>query len=213
MRHLLRILHRSLSYLRLDKSVQIELLNWYDRDFDNPVPHHLKMRILSSGQIPDVWVETGTYMGQTTKFLAESGAFVFSVEPSPTLAKLAQKKFSGIGNIEIINQLSENAMYDVLTRVLIDQKESVSFWLDGHFSEGVTHLGPVETPIKRELEIISAFMDRFNRVDIYIDDFRCFVRQMPDYPSPHYLSSWAESHQASWDVQHDIFIIRKEAIL
>ena len=195
--------------MRLNRGMRNELLNWSDRFYDSPAPQFVKMRILKSGNKPEVWIETGTYYGQTTESLAANGSMVYSIEPSRALANDAAIRFSEDKNIEIINDLSEAILENLLKKIALDGKSTVSFWLDGHYSEGITHLGPLETPIEKELQIISKFMNSFKAVSIYIDDFRCFVGMRPDYPSPSFLSLWAESHNASWDVRHDIFIISK----
>jgi hypothetical protein len=198
-----------LAFWRLGRSNRTELINWNNRLFESPAPQFIKMQILASGDSPEVWIETGTYTGQTTKTLSASGSVVYSIEPSGELAEAASLKFENDKNVTIINDLSENILEELLENIVLDGKSTVSFWLDGHYSEGVTHRGPMETPIKKELEIISNFMNRFDSLTIYIDDFRCFVARMPDYPTPHFLSQWAESQTASWDVRHDIFIISK----
>jgi hypothetical protein len=96
-----------------------------------------------------------------------------------------------------------------VAQILDDGITTINFWLDGHYSGSGTYRGPVTTPIVKELEIISDFMDNFFSVNIFIDDFRLFVNQSTDYPTNSFLSNWADSHNATWTVQHDIFIVRK----
>lgn len=184
-------------------------MNWAERNFDSPAPHFVKMRVLTPASEPGVWIESGTYVGQTTAELAQRGGLVFSIEPSKELATEVMARLGKMENIRIINDLSENVLDDLITEVIAANYSTIAFWLDGHYSEGITHLGPVETPIISELEIISKHMNAFKEVTIYIDDFRCFVAQLPDYPTPYFLSEWAESQKATWDVRHDIFIISK----
>lgn len=99
-----------------------------------------------------------------------------------------------------------------MAQILDSGTTTINFWLDGHYSEGITHRGPVDTPIIKELEIISDFMDKFFSVNIFIDDFRLFVNQSTDYPSAFFLCNWADIHDATWTVKHDIFIVRKKSL-
>jgi hypothetical protein len=166
------------------------------------------MSILETVKNVDVWVETGTYMGQTTEVLARNTSRVISIEPSPELAKKAKMLFAQNLNVQIVNGLSENELPSILETLPSDSL-SIAFWLDGHYSEGPTHLGPIETPIVQELRIIEAHLQNFLEVTIFIDDFRCFVNRQTDYPQTSFLSTWADGNGMSWSVEHDIFIARK----
>jgi hypothetical protein len=194
-------------YFSLQFADKMEFVAWWRRDFASPAPHFLKMRILGSAKNVDVWIETGTYMGRTTEFLRKSGCRIISIEPSEELGNKAKRLFASHSNVEIVIGLSEFELENILDG-LGPEIRSVAFWLDGHFSGGPTHLGPVETPIQRELEIIAARLHRFEKVDIFVDDFRCFVNQDTDYPSTKMLSSWAKDNDLSWSVEHDIFVAR-----
>jgi hypothetical protein len=111
-------------------------------------------------------------------------------------------------NVQIVNGLSENELSSIL-ETLHSDSSNIAFWLDGHYSEGPTHLGPIETPIVQELKIIEAHLQNFQEVTIFIDDFRCFVNRQTDYPQTSFLSTWADGNGMSWSVEHDIFIARK----
>jgi hypothetical protein len=195
-------------YLSLTSAGKVEYVGWWKRNFRSPAPHFVKMSILGTSKNVDVWVETGTYMGQTTEFLARNTSRVISIEPSPELAKRAEVLFAQNQNIQIVNGLSENELPSILEALPSDSL-NIAFWLDGHYSEGSTHLGPIETPIVQELRAIEAQLQKFQELAIFIDDFRCFVNQQQDYPQTSFLSRWAESNGMSWSVEHDIFIARK----
>ena len=154
-----------------------------------------------------MWIETGTYMGRTTDFLRRIGTSVVSIEASKELASKAKYLFERHSNVQIVHGLSEDELEKILDG-LGSEVRRIAFWLDGHFSGGPTHLGPVETPIQKELEIISRKLERFDEVSVFIDDFRCFVNQETDYPGTEILSCWAKENNLSWSVEHDIFIAR-----
>ena len=52
----------------------LRLYNWYfKRGCSLPAPHFVKQAVLSRNAIKNsVWVETGTYLGDTTKFLCKT---------------------------------------------------------------------------------------------------------------------------------------------
>jgi hypothetical protein len=208
MRQKFSFLRFFLFYLKLSPSNKLEFIAWLRRSFNDPAPHFVKMKVLSTAKDVDVWIETGTYVGQTTEFLGKSGLKVISIEPSRELANAATFRLKNYSNIKIVNALSEEVLGDQINSLPTSVKH-IAFWLDGHYSDGSTHLGPVETPIKRELELIESELQRFSCVTIFIDDFRCFVEGYNDYPSATYLSNWVDKNNMTWEVKHDIFIVRK----
>jgi len=111
-------------------------------------------------------------------------------------------------NIEIINDLSERALPVLLPKIRGD----VNFWLDGHYSHGVTHKGPNETPIIAELEAISSNLRRWPQIAVLIDDVRDFtgmVQYYDAYPTLDFLVDWSRAHGLSWHIEHDIFVARR----
>jgi hypothetical protein len=181
-------------------------LAWILRGAQPPAPQSVKMSVLRRWSNPgDVWVETGTYLGDTTATLGKIGSAVISIEPEPTLAEMARKKFSRVQNVNIINQTSEDAFPEAVASV----SGSVAFWLDGHYSAGITFLGEQETPVKSELQTIANQIERFDSVAVFVDDFRCFGASrsaIEPYPSREFLVNWAETNKLGWTVEHDIFV-------
>ena len=188
---------------------KIEFISWWHRDFESPAPHYVKMRVLDSAVNVDVWIETGTFMGRTTDFLRQNSSLVVSIEPDEELAANATQLFKRYPNVRIVKGLSEDELERILSELRF-KGGHIAFWLDGHFSGGTTHLGPIETPIQKELEIIAQNLQYFNEVSVFIDDFRCFANRETDYPSTDVLAFWAAKNNMPWSVQHDIFIARKE---
>ena len=155
------------------------------------------------------WVETGTYVGDTTAILAKQARQVYSIEPAPALSSRAQQRFAKYKNVEIIRGTSE-AVFPVLLPKL---SGDVSFWLDGHYSAGETFKGGQDTPIRQELDAIAAILPQLGRVVILVDDVRCFDPSLPefsDYPSRDWLVEWAGRLNLKWHIEHDIFILRKD---
>ncbi len=186
-----------------------EAKKWADRGYDMPAPQIVKWSVLTRYGIPTgTWVETGTYLGGTTAFLAEHAAHVYSIEPAPALAQAAVERFQDCPNVTILQGLSEDCMPGVLAGI----EGPVSFWLDGHFSAGNTFQGPSDTPIRSELAAIEPQLSRWETVTVLVDDVRCFDPSNPhfaDYPTRGWLVDWADRNGLSWVFEHDIFIARK----
>jgi len=179
---------------------------WKEKQYAAPSPDRVREQVLLRlGQADAIWVETGTFKGNTTHFLALNSRFVFSIEPEPTLFAHAVKRFEGRPNIQIINGLSEV----VLPALMPSLPAEVNFWLDGHYSAGDTHKGPVDTPIIQELACIEENIAKFSKLTVLIDDIRCFnpaIEAFADYPSVDYLVDWARRVKLFWHIEHDIFV-------
>jgi len=152
-----------------------------------------------------VWVETGTWLGDTTAWLASRASHVHSIEPSPDLAARATLRFADSAGVTIHRGTSE----EVFDSILASLSGPVAFWLDGHYSGEGSFEGRSRTPIVGELRSIGAAVDRLDGVRVFVDDFRCFGSDDPefaDYPTPDHLVGWAIDHGLRWTVEHDIFV-------
>jgi hypothetical protein len=182
--------------------------NWADREFAAPSPHFVKQKVLLRNGLRDAtWVETGTYMGDTTSVLSKVAKMVYSIEPDPMLFSKAEKKFSNTTNVKLIKGLSE----DVFPKLLPTITGNICFWLDGHYSEGITFKGPQDTPIMDELGVIERNLARMNKIVVMVDDVRCFDPKNPEYsayPPVDLLVDWARKHNLTWNIEHDIFIAK-----
>jgi len=115
-----------------------------------------------------VFVETGTFMGDTSASAASVFKTVHTVELSKDLFRNAVKRFEGQPNIILHNGDSSR----ILPQILNEIKGNIFFWLDGHFSEGVTAKGAENTPVIKELKAIQDA--GLKGAVILIDDLRCF---------------------------------------
>lgn len=189
----------------------IQTKNWITSDFSPPSPSFVKRRILAREGIADgAWIETGTYLGGTTKVLAGISPEVVSIEPSEWLHRHATRRLSGRQNITLLNGTSEDKLDSAITSI---KSRKLNLWLDGHYSAGATYHGENETPIMRELEVVAKHLSRFESTAIFIDDIRCFTpgkHRDTNYPLLSVLPAWCEQNQATWKIEHDIFIARRE---
>jgi hypothetical protein len=192
------------------RKILVELLQmqqWRARGYLENAPQLVKQNLFVKYGVPQAqWVETGTFLGETTDFLSNSYSFVYSVEPEKELYKNAMKKFLN-QNVELFNGVSEDVMPSLLLRL----KGDINFWLDGHYSAGVTFKGNKNCPVEEELIAIKNNLLNFTKVSILIDDVRCFLPTntiYSDYPSIDFLVDWARVNNFNWRVEHDVFVMR-----
>ena len=122
------------------------------------------------------FVETGTYLGDTVEKMKTIFYKIYSIELGKSLYENACIRFANDSNVILYCGDSGELLKDILPE--IDKK--ILFWLDGHYSYGITVKGNKNTPIIEELETISKNNQK-NHI-ILIDDARCFGVE-DDYPS------------------------------
>lgn len=147
------------------------ILYYFNSGCHGVSPDLLKMRIVKSylKQFSmNIFIESGTYLGDTCNYIAESGVRCISIELSEQLYREVTKRFRSYKNVELI--LGDSSME--LSKLLAKIKEPALFWLDGHYSAGITACAGKFTPISDELEAI--FNHSITQHVILIDDARCF---------------------------------------
>ncbi len=178
---------------------------WRHSNYSSPSPQHVKIKVLKSHSLPNAtWIETGTYLGDTTSKLAKIAKKVISIEPQTELSLFASNRLKRHKNVKIINAASENCISVILEGI----SGPTCFWLDGHYSGDITFQGTEVSPISAELSAISNYLAS-NKVAVLIDDFRLFVNSTSTgYPSQYSLVKWADEKNLTWTVEHDIFIAK-----
>jgi hypothetical protein len=183
---------------------------WKRRCYAAPSPSLVKKQVLLRNAIPNgTWVETGTFLGETTSFLAAHSTQVYSLEPAVKLYDRAVRKFANKSNVKIINGPSET----IFPSLLPNLHGAVNFWLDGHYSAGNTYQGEKDTPIIEELLQIEANIGRFCGLCVLVDDVRCFdptIKAYETYPSIDFLVDWARRNGLKWHIEHDIFVAKSQ---
>lgn len=117
---------------------------------------------------PRVFIETGTYYGDTVAAVKDMYANVISIEVDETLYKKACQRFAADQNVRIVHGDCASELQAILATL----KEPATFWLDGHYSGGETGKGVIEDPILISLNQIAAHPVREHV--IFIDDARTF---------------------------------------
>ena len=187
--------------------------NWKKRQFSSPSPEFIKHDVLKSNTLENcLWIESGTYYGNTTNVLSKIANKIISIEADEKLYNLAKKKFEKIKNVEIVFGKSE----DLLKNILIKNytHKNVCFYLDAHLCQD--HLtnkktfGNEEsgTPIEIELNSIENEKNNFDNINLLIDDIRLFDANFQNYPSKNYLVDWCKKNNFKWEILHDIFLAK-----
>ena len=132
------------------------------------------------------FVETGTFLGDTTN--RTSGVFekVFTIELGHDLATRAKNRFRNKSHVMVIEGDATEKLHEVFEKH--DFNKSIVF-LDGHFSEGITACGDLPEPAILELEYLAKHKKRI--LGIVIDDFRTFG-VLEGFPSKAQLLASAE---------------------
>lgn len=170
------------------------LKNWEKKGKPVPPPHRIKQLAIEYYQKKhntSILIETGTYLGDMVK--AQLGNFktIYSIELGKDLWKKAVKRFEKEKHVNILLGDSGKVLFDLIPKI----NENAIFWLDGHYSGGITSKGKNECPIYDELNAI--LNSNFKHI-VLIDDARCFNGE-GDYPTieklkEHILSRYSKSN-------------------
>ena len=143
------------------------------------IPDSVKREVLMSYKEQydiKIFVETGTYHGDMVEAMKNVFDKIYSIELGLNLFNKAKEKFSPYKHIEIIHGDSGKELKSIMEKI----DEPTLFWLDAHYSMGITVRGEKDTPIYEELNHILGSYN-FGHV-IVIDDARCFGTD-PAYPT------------------------------
>ncbi len=112
------------------------------------VNHILNQQKLYNSRI---LIETGTYLGDTINRVKDSFEKIYSIELSESLFRRAKKRFSNTPRIFLFKGDSGKILGDVIKKT---SGKNLLFWLDGHYSGGITQKGETDTPIIQEIKLI-----------------------------------------------------------
>jgi SAM-dependent methyltransferase len=164
--------------VRLRGRVISSVVRWYLHGRPAPPPPSVKRAVLRRhlrAHRLKVFVETGTFLGETAAALAPMAAKVVTIELSSELVDVARRHLARAKNVSVFH--GDSAL--LLPSVLADLHEPALFWLDGHYSEGNTARGLTDTPVREELAAILRHASGGHV--ILIDDARAF--EGGEYPT------------------------------
>lgn len=143
-------------------------------------------------------VETGTYRGRTARALAAIYPAVVTIELSPELHRRAVEALRDVPSVEARLGHSSQVLRDVA-----DPTAPTLFYLDGHWSGGVTAGEEDECPVLEEIAAIGAG----NPNDcLVIDDANLFTSAPPPPHDPKAWPSLTEIFDAIRTLRPDHFL-------
>lgn len=122
------------------------------------------------------FIETGSLYGQGIEDALKAGfQHVISIEISEKYFQLCQEKFKKNPAVHVV--FGDSSL--LLSSVLSSIDAPITFWLDGHFSNGDTGKGKSNTPLLEELSAIRNH--HIKNHTILIDDVRLLGVEDLDY--------------------------------
>ncbi|WP_049815195.1 hypothetical protein [Rhodothermus marinus] len=146
---------------------------WIQLGCQSPPPHLVKLytlRAYAKAFGLRVFIETGTYLGDTAEWMARMGMRVYTIELDETLFKDAQLRLQRYRNVTVMWGDSGEILPKLLSSEI---REPALFWLDAHYSGGITARGTIESPIESEISAI--LHHNVKGHVILIDDARHFT--------------------------------------
>lgn len=115
------------------------------------------------------FVETGTCVGDGVRCALDAGfEHIYSIEISEKLHAQNIETFREDHRVSLFCGNSETMLAQIIAKI----EEPITFWLDAHYSGGVTEMADSNCPIMKELQTI--INHRVGRHTILIDDVRLF---------------------------------------
>ncbi len=182
----------------------INEIKWRVTRKPSPPPHFIKQRIIKKYAKKfslDIFIETGTYLGSTILSVRNLFDDIYSIELDGALFEKARNKFMPYPHINILRGDSSKVLPIILSKI----DKPALFWLDGHYSAGITAKGDLNTPILKELKLI--LNHKIKKNIILIDDARCFVGK-DDYPTIAELESFVKKINPNLSFKNEDDIIR-----
>ena len=180
-----------------------QLAEWERNGKPVPPPHIVKQMAIDAYRKKyqlDILVETGTYLGDMVEAQRASFKKIYSIELSEKLFDKAGKRFKEFTQIKILH--GDSGV--VLNKLLPEIDKPALFWLDGHYSGGITAQGNKDCPVPEELNAI--LKSKFDHV-ILIDDARLF-NGTNDYPTIDEIKAMIEASGKKFTIETKDDIIR-----
>lgn len=180
------------------------IADWKNSGCPLPPPHIIKQNAIKAYQEKygyTTLIETGTYLGNMVEAQKNRFKKIISIELGVDLYEKAKERFKNDKNVTLMQGDSGK----VLPLISKDLNEPAIFWLDGHYSAGITAKGEKICPIFEELDAIFDSKP-FNHV-LLIDDARLFIDE-DDYPTIEKLTEYVKSKNDKYKIEVKEDIIR-----
>ena len=196
-------------------SVFKDSIQWIVRGYSANSPTYIKRAQLIKHSLHNsIWIETGTYLGQTAKFLRKFSTQIYTIEPDIDLFKSVKKYLNKYKNIIVINATSEKALEKLLSKKI---KKNVNFFLDAHNvsnNSTKTYQSSISNPILNELKIIKKNINNLKDFVIFIDDLNWheidFVKTKKKTTTRlNQIIDWCKINNLTWTISHNMMICKK----
>lgn len=188
-----------------------DLILWHKRNYSGCSPSFIKRTVLIKNALHDsIWIETGTYLGQTTKFLSKYFFKIYTIEANSNLFNSTKKYLEKYENIVVINATSEIGLEIVLSSKI---DKNVNFFLDAHGvsnNKTPTYIGKESNPILNELNIIKKKINNLKNFKIFIDDIDWCAMDYIEKNKRSKLNlivNWCTDNNLHWIISNNILII------
>ncbi len=193
---------RFIQEINKNRFKQNQLRKWEENGCPMPPPHIVKQLAIQEYHKTSKYntlVETGTYLGDMVEAQKKVFEKIYSIELGMELFQKAIHRFRHDKNVTIVQGDSGLMLHEIVQQL----NEPAIFWLDGHYSAGITAKGEKDCPIFGEMDAILN-NNKFQHI-ILIDDARYFVGQ-GDYPTIDQLTEYVTSKNRNYhvDVKNDI---------
>jgi hypothetical protein len=195
---------RKILHFRSQLQSKKQIKDWERRGCPVPTPHIIKQIIVGEYQRKygyTTFIETGTFMGDMVEAQRKRFKRIYSIELGDDLFRKAKRRFEKDKKITIVHGDSGKVLPQILNKI----SEPAIFWLDGHYSAGITAKGDKDCPIFEELNAIFD-SKRYNHI-ILIDDAQYFTG-VGDYPTIMQLKEYVYSKEEKYQIEVKQDIIR-----
>ncbi|MFZ4454889.1 MAG: hypothetical protein ACOYOT_01580 [Bacteroidales bacterium] len=182
---------------------QVEYSKWLKAGKPCPPNHSVKRVAIRKYQKESGYktlVETGTYMGDMIYVQMNYFDELCTIELSEHYYKLAVERFKRFPKVKPYHGDSATKLGEITPKL----NAPAIFWLDGHYSGGLTAKGASQCPVFGELDAILATPHKHI---ILIDDARLFTGSN-DYPTIEEVKLYLQRKNMKFDFSVEDDIIR-----
>ena len=149
----------------------------------------------------EIFVETGTFKGDTVELVKDYFNKIYSIELSHDYYQKAQTRFQNAPHITLMQGQSHELMHTLMDQI---QNRPTIFWLDAHWCVAENTAGELsQCPLLAELATIP-FLNPHSM--IIIDDARLFLTPPP---IPHEVTHWPRFA----DIMHSLLKLSQQHTL
>jgi hypothetical protein len=163
------------------------------------IPQRLALNLQQKYDL-QIFVETGTLVGNTAIWAASKFEQVYTVEIALNLYQQARKRLNKLSNVELTYGESQ----DVLRDLVLKLESPALFWLDAHWSRdlGYPKFDAAICPVLEEIEFIGQAPDGHV---VLVDDFRLFGEER-GWPTKDQVKKALQDIGKSVTFSSDVFV-------